>query len=451
MSKLSPKELDKLFQQGSDRHDFEYNPEAWSQMDKLLDKDDRRRRFFWWSFVGLGLMILIFSIYFFARNSSQQVELISNPVNKENNQLPSSTTPETKTIETHNIFSKKEIDTNSTINKEEKKSTTIEQKNNSNDVKNLDYTTPNKKPNILQHKNNNNNTNSISPNKIQKKEKKEKLQQVLLVDSLVNQKNISKENIVLENNAKQDNSNSPTILLQKIDLLSISSFDEYSQKSLVKKLPITLLGYQSSPLNKVNKIKTDALFIGLAFATETSSTDMNDFSKLNLKLGGQMEYRFARKFAASISANFISKKYGAAGSDYQAPKGFWTRKVVPKTVNATCNILEVPLSFSYFFKGFSNNGLYTSIGINSYMMLTEKYQFAYDITDPDLIRKWGTEKENKHWFGIGQISVGYQQYINPKMSIQFAPYLHIPLTGIGHGQIKLWSMGLKLKANFQVK
>jgi len=41
MSEFKNKDLDKLFQQGLEEHNFEYNFSAWTQMESLLDKDEK--------------------------------------------------------------------------------------------------------------------------------------------------------------------------------------------------------------------------------------------------------------------------------------------------------------------------------------------------------------------------------------------------------------------------
>jgi len=34
--------------------------------------------------------------------------------------------------------------------------------------------------------------------------------------------------------------------------------------------------------------------------------------------------------------------------------------------------------------------------------------------------------------------------------LSFSPYLEVPLTGIGHGQVKLWNVGVNLKLSYQL-
>ena len=73
MSKKSPKDLDKLFQQEPEQYPFAYNEASWQEMEKLLENDDHRR-FLWWWFFGIGALILMGSIFFFGRNETEMAE-----------------------------------------------------------------------------------------------------------------------------------------------------------------------------------------------------------------------------------------------------------------------------------------------------------------------------------------------------------------------------------------
>jgi len=68
MLDLSPEDLDKLFQLGSEQHDFEYNEVAWKQMEQLLDKKKQKRSFIW-IFTGLLSLITVVGIVIYITKS----------------------------------------------------------------------------------------------------------------------------------------------------------------------------------------------------------------------------------------------------------------------------------------------------------------------------------------------------------------------------------------------
>ena len=74
--------------------------------------------------------------------------------------------------------------------------------------------------------------------------------------------------------------------------------------------------------------------------------------------------------------------------------------------------------------------------------------------DPDVLKRISSDNEatkQQHYFGIGTLSFGYQKYINRNTSIQIEPYLQIPFTGIGLGQVDLISTGVQVKIAFRKK
>ena len=65
MSEWSQKEIDNLFQEGSEQYPFEYNEEAWKDLERMLDKEERDRSLIWWFSGLLGILILLGLSYFF--------------------------------------------------------------------------------------------------------------------------------------------------------------------------------------------------------------------------------------------------------------------------------------------------------------------------------------------------------------------------------------------------
>ena len=84
------------------------------------------------------------------------------------------------------------------------------------------------------------------------------------------------------------------------------------------------------------------------------------------------------------------------------------------------------------------------------MLHSEWYGFDYNdllIRPVDYVEVT-KEDENKHLVGVGRVSFGYQKVLSDKTTIQVAPYLQFPLTGIGAGRVNLYSSGLQLAVKF---
>ncbi|MFK8006424.1 MAG: hypothetical protein AB8H03_08640 [Saprospiraceae bacterium] len=448
MSEESPKDLDKLFQQEPEQYPFDYNEASWQEMEKLLDKDDRRR-FLWWWFFGIGALILIGSIFFFGKNETGVVdtnldldkkEIVENQNQNQNQESNSNLENQTTTSDSENqIFKSEKSDENFQLN--------LDNISNKKELNNSSSTS-NKNLQQYNYKNQNEDQSlTFDDFEFQKSE----LENTIVSDSVSEKTNEVSDGFLLKNNQKN---NSVNVLLQVDSVLSISRLEILAKRENDIKLNLLERDTnRSSPRMEfvlLGYVNEKILNLALVLGSESSATNYNNFSKPNWKFGAQVEYRFLKKYSLSVGANFARKKYGAAGDDYNPEDGAWLYGVSPTDVDAVCDILELPVSISFFQYENNENGLYARLGMSSFFMLEEHYWYSYDQEIPGQIKYWGGENENKHWFGIGEVAFGYQHYLRPKTSVQIEPFFQIPLSGVGNGNVKLWSAGINLRLNFQV-
>jgi hypothetical protein len=50
--------------------------------------------------------------------------------------------------------------------------------------------------------------------------------------------------------------------------------------------------------------------------------------------------------------------------------------------------------------------------------------------------------ENRHFFSVLNLSMGYERSLSDRWSLQVEPYLKAPLSGVGAGKVKLTSAGV---------
>jgi len=411
------KDIDKFFQQRSAQHDFEYNPDAWAEMEILLDKDERSRRFWWWL---SGFFVVGFSLFIFFYGANDTVDV--NPITPKVSHAQASNNKQTQTND-----AQKDVIVVSRDEKSDSATKEIE-KDKINNGDGSSHPSEKAKSTLLAQK------EIITNSNIDHFDESHSVEFVGV--SLAAKKDASRLEVATE---------TPLELANKLTLLP----------SLVP-LPLVVetddVDFSLTQKVKVFPTKASSQWlVGAFFASELSSVELENISRNNFRFGGQTSFRFKRKFGVGVGASYTRKKYKVNEGDYTPPKGFWTRKIAPQSTEATTDILELPVVVEFFPKGYEQNGLYTNLGLTSYFMLKEQYRYAYDLFDPDLIREWHTEKENNHWFGVGQVSVGYQRVMSPKVYAQFGSYVQMPLTGIGHGNVSLWSFGLDWKMNFLLR
>ena len=142
------------------------------------------------------------------------------------------------------------------------------------------------------------------------------------------------------------------------------------------------------------------------------------------------------------TARFISKKiYSATPAEYTLPSGSSYYDL--QKINANCNVIDIPLNVDYHFDEKGKHGWFLSAGLSSYLMKKESYDYFYKTPTGQTYNKdWSISNQNKHFFSILDLSVGYQYLLNKQFSLAAQPYVDLPLTGIGAGKVKLNSAGI---------
>ncbi|HSN08144.1 MAG TPA: hypothetical protein VLS85_03850, partial [Hanamia sp.] len=212
-------------------------------------------------------------------------------------------------------------------------------------------------------------------------------------------------------------------------------------------LPATAETNEKKPDQKDVKQKTkkqnsfaDNFSLGFSAGPDVSSVGNNE-GKLTLDLGISAGYLFSKHFGVRAGL-FISKKiYSATPADYTLPGGA-TYNYLEK-INANCNVIDIPVNVDYYFGQKGKHNWLVSAGLSSYLMKKESYDYVYKTPAGQTYNKdWTIANQNKHFFSVLDISLGYQYLINKRFSLEAQPYIDVPLTGIGAGKVKLNSAGI---------
>jgi len=478
MSDLTPEDVDGLFQEGSEGHQFEYNETAWGQMENLLDRRDRRRLI--WKIIGVTIsLLLLVSAYVVwgDTNSGQELGTSVLELNTVNKLTP---LKEEKKESSKKITPKSENQTTNT-NKKDSKTTPIakvqqqikEEKVNFTENNNTKVKTKDKNKiigkELVKYKrselpNSNNHIGSLDiPQIIRNQATEQKIAIITTTGDLkiselsTNTKSSKATTKELENNFS--NKKKPFSATQTALTTDLATLPSLSMEINYKTTPIDFPKSLLEDLDKVQRTtivskltSPNQFVVGVLLSKEFSFVDMNDMTNLKWKAGLSVEYRFGEKHGLKLGVNYSQKDYMTSTiEDYQVEDGFWPKATAPNTASAICDVLEFSVTESYFMNGHDKKGFFVNGGLTSYLLLKERYNYTYDTNDPELLWSWGENNTNRHWFGIGEISVGYNLPFTDNSSLQIAPYAQIPLTGVGHGALKLFSSGILIRYNFHLK
>lgn len=451
MENLSEKDIDYIFREGSKRHEFPFKESAWDNMEQMLEKQDRTRKYTYLSLAIVGLFVFALGLTYLYNSTDNVNE------NAPNQEIATSNTP----------YIAAEIDKNTSNNFREKTDTasdiviaSTDKSIENNLSRNSKVNQANKTTVIVKDESGvklngtstnldlkNVNTNSNYPIT---KTNFSRTSDPITTKAFSNPESIPNENNTLENNQPLNAENvfardngtgikfaaAPTLgLLTTNKVINANNNSIFPTAEIIKK-------------NKASKFGFN-LVAGVEWSTVDHQSDMT----MGYRLGGEMFYRLNNKLNINSGVIFSKKTYQTIGPEYK-PQASWVKGAIPDKVNGICNVIEIPLELSYFVSGSRNNSIFITGGINTYLMSKEDYMYDFVEPqfrlDPDIPKGWNNDNVDMqvHYLGIATLSIGYQKQLNRHTALQLAPYVQMPLTKIGWGQVNLVTMGVQMKVAF---
>jgi hypothetical protein len=192
--------------------------------------------------------------------------------------------------------------------------------------------------------------------------------------------------------------------------------------------------------------------ISLSLAPDFSRTPNSTFDAAVGSIGVNVSYQFAHRWNISTGMARVDKEYWGYGDEYHPPKGYWTYATngeVPDKVEGNCLVWEIPLSLSYNVIETKRSRVFVSVGVSSYLMRSEYYEYTFEDPNPGAEEGWSTEKPSSYWFDIGSLSVGYDFRVSPTVSLGVEPYYRIPFGGMGWADIDMYSTGILFSVRYR--
>lgn len=430
MSKKSFDHIENKIREAAENSEPLFNELAWSNMEALLIKDNgkKRRYFFGWIlfsfiFVGAG------SAYMFYKN--RPVKEIT-AIYKE--QKSKDTTADRVKNITGEVpvftYNQKTSNNKATLNKPINSE--------------LEYANS-------QSPNNNNDSSVSSDNSNENSKKIRQIKKGKLYSNV----NLGQVESTDEVPVKQDTLNS-ILVLTHMDAINENTTPVVLKDSAIKIDSIKIGKKDFSKKNKNEKITVEKLarfYILAAIGGDAGSVKFLSFKKsaVTVKYGIGIGYQLNNKISVQTGFYASQKKYIAGPEDYYTKNSpYWNYKNIVK-VDANCLVYDIPLSIRYNFLLKPATIYYTTTGLSTFIMKRENYDYYYTYTGSTTIyHKDSTYTGNKNLFSVFNFSIGIQKKLSPNFSILAEPLISIPLSGVGQGQVKLYSTALQLAIKYQL-
>lgn len=398
-----------------------FEEQAWTKMEALLDKDKKRRPFVWlWFLVplflagGLGSYLLFHNNSLKNNTSNIKVDININDKNNRTVQPSSNNHPATH-LQNNKIPSSKK--SYNTVNVDR-----LADVKNQQPVKNY-FSAKNNKIFI---------TEPASTDAALKEVTEKKL---IVLDGLYKINPVSpSETNAADAFVKQKINDSLQTKTKQINIIT----------------PDTSIAKITNNAAKKQRKKGNGFYLLASAGADMGSVKLVSFknNSLSAKYGVGLGYQLNKKWSVQTGFYISRKKYLAAPGDYHPKQGSYWNMVQLTKVEANCLIYEIPLAVRYNFTSKPVTNYYATVGLSSYIMKKEDYNYYYIRNNVPGKSAW-TYRGNKNLFSILTLSAGLERKINEKLSIQAEPSIGIPIAGVGDGRVKIFSTALQLGLKYQ--
>ena len=440
---MQDEEIDKLIKDAANQHHPPYDDTAWGKMEVMLDKHlpqkkDRRKP-------------LLFLLFFFLLGGAVITAILQPWKSKQD--IAENTKVKQPVTTKQEFGTTPQGNTDSAVNNNVIASTTPKQQNNTGYVAEVKNTVPGTAiTKLILTKNNTGKTTEINNNTYQQKGRTSMKIKKPATGVYADENNPEKNNTTAEEITFSDDQ-----ILKGVSAKAIPQIAEEEKQNTATKTDTvnTVVPVLKETIKKNSRVSKEKKKPGSSFAdkfavtisagVDVSYIAINNAGKLKPFYGTGLRYTIGKRFTIS-SGFYVSKKiYSARPSQYKFSGG--TSYPYLQKINADCNVYEIPLNLYYSFKGTKNHNWFGGTGISSYLMKKETYDYIYKTPTGQLYNYIHTvNNENKHILAVLTLSGGYEYKLNNRFSFIAAPYIKLPLSGVGAGKVKLNSTGIIVTA-----
>lgn len=208
------------------------------------------------------------------------------------------------------------------------------------------------------------------------------------------------------------------------------------------------IAFAETDSDKKNKERFGGKFnVSAQVAPDLSGIKMDQMERVGNAFGIGVEYFIKPKISLN-SGLFYSYKPYSGNEGIETGYG----QTPPSYVLGICDILDIPVNLRFYPFEDKVQRIFGSVGISSYLMLKEHYELTYeDGTGYPSYDEINVSNKNKHFFGVANISIGYERKLGKQLSIQVEPYYKVPFQGVGEGNVSLKSTGIFVGLKFYPK
>jgi hypothetical protein len=453
---VTQQELDDLFRANSERGEFSPEPGEWEAMTALLDQDERQERYARRvSIAWMTLFTLLILGGFYGLWQSQQSEsqpepfaTVKGPVADLNSLQQSSTSSQGTLESTEETKALVDAAITSATRSNQEAFGEVNNSTAQNSTKNLiaEATPTSSSTKATSKASEVANELPVKFEAIQT----ESFSPVVFVKSKIQPSSSNDEQGLSESavrGADLSNSSSLNSSAENADNQVAAAFSAIPQNELVAFELIPTYLSNATPAIATPAIASPAKAVsqfglGVFAGQELTSVAMSNKLRLGTRVGAQLRYKVLPQWSLDLGATYVRKSYMAPKGEMQNTVGLFFDGVLPSQTDGKSSVLEIPLTVTFLPNGHGNQGPFLTGGLISYRIFREDMAFTYD--QPTTQVTEATYHNKQSLFGTSHVQVGYQFVPNNGPAWRVGPYLQVPISMVGTGDLPIYSLGLQL-------
>jgi hypothetical protein len=209
--------------------------------------------------------------------------------------------------------------------------------------------------------------------------------------------------------------------------------------------PVIAVDDQASPGKKPTAHKSHG-YIGLTAAPDFSTVKLQSMKGVGTTVGVLLGYAFNDRWAVETGLYLDRKRYYTQGEYFNTSKVRLPPNYKLLNVDGTCYMWEIPVNVRYNFSTGPRMQWFGTAGFSTYLMSKENYTYQYNYASGGMAESshWNINRPSQYWFTILNVSAGFEQRIGKIGNLRLEPYIRIPTSGIGTGNLPIMSAGLNI-------
>jgi hypothetical protein len=211
------------------------------------------------------------------------------------------------------------------------------------------------------------------------------------------------------------------------------------------------LAQSKNPIHQKSLHLNRSLNFGFTFGPDYTIAGGVANNQIGNNIGLTIGYYLTDKFSINTGIIYTNKFYWSNAHNYFfrqpaniTPVVFARSFAAPPPIdyiNGASNIWELPLTLRFDFAHHNKTKFFANAGMSSYFMMKQTYIYFLHSGQNQLAYKISDNQQVNYWFGVADISAGFEAELGKGFSFQAEPFLKIPLREMGTENLKLTSYG----------